>query len=204
MNSANIEVSALFKIEYGLYVLTTSDGEKDNGCIVDAVMQVTSTPARVAVAVNKDNFSHEMILKTEKFNLNCICKSAPFELFKNFGFQSGRSANKFESFEFWRSENGVPVLIENVNAFMSLEVLSTTDLGTHTLFICDVTVAKEISNEETITYSYYRSHTKNTPAEKKKGFVCTVCGYVHEGEELPDDFVCPICKQGKDVFKELQ
>lgn len=204
MNLPNIDTSALFKIEYGLYVLTTSDGEKDNGCIVDAVMQVTSTPERVAVAVNKDNYSHELILKTGKFNLNCICKSAPFELFKNFGFQSGRTADKFDGVEFWRSENGIPVLIENVNAFISLSVESTVDLGTHTLFICDVTLAREISDEETITYSYYRSHTKNTAAQKKKGFICTVCGYVHEGDELPDDFVCPICKQGADAFKEIQ
>lgn len=204
MDIEKIESSALFKIEYGLYVLTTSDGKKDNGCIVDAVMQVTSTPARVAVAVNKDNYSHELIVKTGKFNLNCICKSAPFELFKNFGFQSGRAADKFDGFEFWRSENGVPVLIENVNAFISLSVHSMTDLGTHTLFICDVTCAKEISSEETITYSYYRNHTKNTASQKKKGYVCTVCGYVHEGDTLPDDFTCPICKQGASVFKEIK
>ncbi len=204
MSSENIDITALFKIEYGLYVLTTSDGEKDNGCIVDAVMQVTSTPERVAVAVNKDNYSHEMITKTKKFNLNCICKSAPFDTFKNFGFQSGRNANKFDGFEFWRSENGVPVLIENVNAFISLSVLSMTDLGTHTLFICDVTCAKEISDEETITYSYYRNHTKNTQSQKKKGFVCTVCGYVHEEDTLPDDFICPIYKQGASVFEEIE
>lgn len=202
MNIEKIETSALFKIEYGLYVLTTSDGVKDNGCIVDAVMQVTSTPARVALAVNKDNFSHELIVKTGKLNLNCICKDAPFELFKNFGFQSGRGADKFSDVEFWRTENGIPVLIDNVNAFISLEVASMTDLGTHTLFICDVTEAKEISDAETITYSYYRSHTKNVQT-KKKGFVCTVCGYVHEGEALPEDFVCPVCKQGADVFKAL-
>jgi len=202
MNIEKIEASALFKIEYGLYVLTTSDGEKDNGCIVDAVMQVTSTPARVAVALNKDNFSHGLVVKTGKFNLNCITKDAPFDLFKNFGFQSGRDADKFSGVEFWRAENGVPVLIDNINAFISLKVVSSTDLGTHTLFICDVTEAKEISSEETITYSYYRSHTKNTQ-QKKKGFVCTVCGYVYEGDTLPEDFVCPVCKQGAEVFKEL-
>lgn len=202
MNIEKIEASALFKIEYGLYVLTTSDGEKDNGCIVDAVMQVTSTPARVALAVNKDNYSHELIVKTGKLNLNCIVKDAPFDLFKNFGFQSGRSADKFAGIEFWRAQNGIPVLIDNINAFISLEVASMTDLGTHTLFVCDVTEAKEISNEETITYSYYRSHTKNTQP-KKKGYVCTVCGYVHEGDTLPEDFVCPVCKQGADVFKAL-
>ncbi len=204
MNSENIDISALFKIEYGLYVLTTSDGSKDNGCIVDAVMQVTSTPVRVAVAVNKDNYSHELILKTGKFNLNCLVKDTPFNTFKNFGFRSGRDADKFDGFEFWRSENGIPVLIENVNAFISLNVASTTDLGTHTLFVCDVTCAKEISDEETITYSYYRNHTKTAQTQKKKGFVCTVCGYIHEGDTLPDDFICPICKQGASVFKEIE
>ena len=202
MNIEKIEASALFKIEYGLYVLTTSDGEKDNGCIVDAVMQVTSTPARVALAVNKGNLSHDMIVKTGRFNLNCIVKDAPFDLFKNFGFRSGRDTDKFDGVEFWRSENTVPVLIDNVNAFMSLKVESSTDLGTHTLFICAVEEAKEISDAETITYSYYRSHTKNTQP-KKKGFVCTVCGYVHEDDTLPEDFVCPICKQGAEVFKAV-
>ena len=208
MNNS-IDTTALFKIEYGLYVVTSNDGVKDNGCIVDAVMQVTSTPARVAVTVNKDNYTHEIIEKTRKFNLNCITKDAPFELFERFGFQSGRSADKFHGLAYSRSQNSLAVLDEYVNSFMSLEVYLAIDLGTHTTFICDVSEAMVLSDKPTITYSHYRSDVKpkpekNADAPKKKGYVCTICGYVHEGDILPEDFVCPICKQGASVFKEIE
>ena len=201
---AKNENAALFKIGYGLYVLTTNDGEKDNGCIVNSVMQITNTPNKVAVAINKQNYTHDTVIKTNKLNINCIAESAPFSLFQNFGFRSGRDADKLGGVAFERSNNGLAVLKENVNAYMSLWVESTVDLDTHTLFICFVTQMDELSEENTMTYTYYQNNVKPRPQpEKKKGYVCKICGYVHEGDELPEDFICPLCKHPASDFEKL-
>ena len=201
---AKNENAALFKLGYGLYVVTTNDGEKDNGCILNSVMQVTSTPNKVAVAINKQNYTHDTVIKTNKLNINCIAESAPFSLFQNFGFRSGRDADKLGGVAFERSNNGLAVLKENVNAYMSLWVESTVDLDTHTLFICFVTQMDEISEERTMTYTYYQDNVKPKPQpQKKKGFVCKICGYVHEGDELPADFICPLCKHPASDFEPI-
>lgn len=202
---AKNENAALFKLGYGLYVVTTNDGEKDNGCILNSVMQVTNTPNRVAVAINKQNYTHDIVMKTNKLNVNCIAESAPFSLFQNFGFRSGRDADKLADVAFTRSNNGLAVLKDNVNAYMSLWVESTVDLDTHTLFICFVTQMDEISDERTMTYTYYQDNVKPKPQpQKKKGFVCKICGYVHEGDELHEDFICPLCKHPASDFEPLR
>ena len=199
-----VDSTALFKLGYGLYVLTTNDGKKDNGCIVNTVMQVTNTPNKVAVAVNKQNFTHDIIMETNKLNINCISEEAPFSLFQNFGFRSGKDADKLEGVAFTRSNNGLAVLSENINAYMSLWVEKTVDLDTHTLFICFVTQMDELSDERTMTYTYYQDNVKPKPQpQKKKGYVCKICGYVHEGDELPEDFICPVCKHPASDFEPI-
>ncbi len=199
------DMSALFKIGYGLYVVTSNDGKKDNGLIVNSVNQLTSTPNRVAVTINKENYSHHVIEKTGKMNLCCLSQDAPFRIFETFGFQSGRVADKFADTEILRSENGLAFLPRYINAFMSLEVEQYVDLGTHGMFICSVTEARVISDKETMTYTYYQSHVKPKPkTEGKKGYVCKICGYVYEGDTLPEDFVCPLCKHGAADFEPIQ
>ena len=196
---------ALFNIGYGLYVVTTNDGTRDNGLIVNTVCQVTSIPERVAVTVNKSNYSHDTIKNMGKMNVNCLSTDAPFKVFEAFGFVSGRDVDKFKDCSPRRSENGLVVLPKYINSFMSLEVLEYIDLGTHGMFICTVTEAEVISTLETMTYSYYHKHVKPKPdAQKKKGYICTVCGYIHDEAELPADFVCPICKHGAEDFEELK
>ncbi len=200
------ENAALFKIGYGLYVVTTNDGKKDNGCIVNAVMQLTSNPNKVAVAVNKLNYTHDVIMQTNKLNINCLAESAPFSVFQSFGFRSGRDADKFEGVEFERSNNGLAVLKNHVNAYMSLWVEQAIDLGTHTMFICFVTQMDELSQEDTMSYTYYHKNVKpksQPKEEKKKGYVCKICGYVYEGDELPEDFVCPLCKHPASDFEPV-
>lgn len=199
-----MDLTALFKVEYGLYVVTSNDGNKDNGLIVNTVTQVTNTPNRIAVTINKDTYSHETIKKTGKMNINCLTEDAPFSLFKNFGFQSGRDVDKFKSITSWRSENGLMVLTDYVNAFISLDVENYVDLGTHGMFICNVTDAYAITDKNTMTYSYYFKNVKPAPETKKKGYVCKICGYVYEGEPLPDDFLCPICKHGASDFEPIK
>lgn len=202
---AKNENAALFKLGYGLYVVTTNDGEKDNGCILNSVMQVTNTPNKVAVAINKQNYTHDTVMKTNKLNINCIAESAPFSIFQNFGFKSGRDTDKLEGVAFERSNNGLAVLKDNVNAYMSLWVESTVDLDTHTLFICFVTQMDEISEDRTMTYTYYQDNVKPKPQpQKKKGYVCKICGYVHEEDELPEDFICPLCKHPASDFEPLK
>lgn len=198
------ENAALFKIGYGLYIVTTNDGQRDNGCIVNTVTQLTSEPNKVAVTVNKQNYTHDTIVKTNKLNVNCIAESAPFSMFQNFGFRSGRTENKFDGIDFERSNNGLAVLKEHVNAYMSLWVESTVDLGTHTMFICFVTQMDELSDEDTMTYTYYQRNVKPKPQpQKKKGYVCKICGYVYEGDELPADFICPLCKHPASDFEPV-
>ncbi|MBQ7278588.1 MAG: flavin reductase [Clostridia bacterium] len=199
------DMTALFKIGYGLYVITSNDGKKDNGLIVNTVAQVTSQPNRIAVTINKMNYSHHVIEQTGILNLNCLSEDAPFSVFENFGFQSGRTADKFAGQTLSRTDNGLVMLRKHVNAVMSLKVVQSIDLGTHGMFICDVTEARVISNVPSMTYAYYHAHVKPQPkTEGKKGFVCKICGYVYEGEELPEDFVCPLCKHGAADFEPIQ
>lgn len=199
----NIDLKALTRLSYGLYVLTAREGEKDNGCIVNVAAQVTDNPLQIVVAVNKKNLTHDMIVNTGRFNLSMLTEKSPMELFRQFGFQSGRDVNKFEgSQEDHRAENGIRYISQTTNTFVSGEVLQMTDLGTHTLFIAKVTEAKQLSDDPSLTYAYYHAHIKPQPAPKadKGKWVCQVCGYEYEGDEMPDDFICPLCKHGKTDF----
>ena len=197
--------AALFRIGYGLYVVTSNDGSKDNGLICNSVTQLTDSPARVAVNINKKNYSHDIIRKGCKLNVNCLSVDAPFAIFERFGFHSGRDSDKFSGFSFDRSSNGLAVLKEYINACLSLEVEQYVDLGTHGMFICKVVESRVKSDKETMTYNYYQQNVKPKPQPNgKKGYVCSVCGYVYEGESLPDDFVCPICKHGAKDFEPLK
>jgi len=199
------DMTALFNIGYGLYVITSNDGRKDNGLIVNTVTQVTNTPNRVAVAINKENYSHHIIKQTGKMNINCLTVDAPFAVFEKFGFVSGRNVDKFAECEPLRSDNGLIFLPRYINSFMSLKVEQYVDLDTHGMFICSVTEARVISNVETMTYSYYFENVKPKPkTDNKKGYVCKICGYVYEGEELPEDFVCPLCKHGAADFEPIK
>ncbi len=199
------DLKALFNIGYGLYVVTSNDGKKDNGLIVNTVTQVTSTPNRIAVCINKQNYSHHVIQQTGIMNINCLSVDAPFSVFEKFGFCSGRNTDKFGGDEVLRSDNGLVFLPRYINAMMSLKVMQYVDLGTHGMFICDVTEARVLSDKETMTYTYYQKNVKPKPqTEGKKGFVCKICGYVYEGDELPDDFVCPLCKHGPADFEPIK
>ncbi|MBQ8387899.1 MAG: flavin reductase [Clostridia bacterium] len=199
------DMTALFNIGYGLYVITSNDGKKDNGLIVNTVTQVTNTPNRLAVTINKENYSHHVIKQTGKMNINCLTVDAPFKVFEAFGFRSGRNVDKFADCEPLHSENGLVVLPRYINSFMSLKVEQYVDLDTHGMFICSVTEARVLSDRETMTYSYYHANVKPKPeTEGKKGYVCKICGYVYEGDELPDDFVCPLCKHGAADFEPIQ
>lgn len=208
-DDVKIEPDAMFKISYGLFVLSAKDkSEKDNGCIINTVTQVTDTPKRISVVVNKENYTHDIIADTGVFNVSVLSTDAPFDLFKHFGFSSGRDTDKFGSFEHAaRSENGILYLDTFANAFISAKVIEKIDCGTHTVFIADVTEAKVISEAPSVTYEYYFEHIKPKPqpvAENKKGFVCKICGYVYEGDELPEDFICPLCKHGAADFEPLK
>ena len=198
------DLNALFNIGYGLYVVTSNDGTRDNGLIVNTVSQVTNTPNRVAVTINKANYSYHIIQQTGILNVNCLDVSAPFSVFQNFGFRSGRTADKFEGIEELRSDNGLRFLPRYVNSFMSLKVESIVDLDTHGMFICSVTEARVMSDRQTMSYTYYQDNVKPKPeTEGKKGFVCKVCGWVYEGDTLPDDIVCPLCKHGAADFEPI-
>ncbi|MBQ4590644.1 MAG: flavin reductase [Clostridia bacterium] len=199
------DLTALFNIGYGLYVITSNDGKKDNGLIVNTVSQVTNTPNRIAVTINKENYSHHVIKQSGIMNINCLSTDAPFAVFEAFGFRSGRNTDKFADCEPLRSDNGLVFLPRYINSFMSLKVEQYIDLDTHGMFICTVTEARVISNVETMTYTYYQNNVKPKPeTDGKKGFVCKVCGYIHEGDELPDDFICPLCKHGAADFEPIQ
>ena len=199
------DMTALFKIGYGLYVVTSNDGKRDNGLIVNAVTQLTDSPNRIAVTINKANYSHHVIKQTGKMNLNCLTVEAPFSVFERFGFQSGRNVDKFEGCTPLRSDNGLVFLPRYINAFMSLKVESYVDLDTHGMFICTVSEARVLSDKETMSYSYYHENVKPKPVtEGKRGYVCKICGYIYEGEELPEDFICPLCKHGAADFEKIQ
>lgn len=195
----------MFNLSYGLFILTAKDGEKDNGCIVNTVGQVTSQPNRISLTVNKANYTHDMILKTKEFNVSVLAENSKFETYRHWGFQSGRNTDKLESISFKRSANGLVYIADETNAFLSAKVVSTLDLETHTLFIADVTDGEVLSQVPSATYSFYQNNIKPKPAstEKRKGFICTVCGYIYEGETLPDDFICPVCKHPASDFRPL-
>ena len=199
------DLTALFKIGYGLYVVTSNDGNKDNGLIVNTVAQVSDSPNRIAVTINKQNYSHHVIKQTGVMNVNCLDVSAPFSVFQNFGFQSGRNADKFSGIEELRSDNGLRFLPRYINSFMSLKVEEYVDLGSHGMFICSITEARVIEDKETMTYAYYHANVKPKPeTEGKKGYVCRICGWVYEGDPLPEDIVCPLCKHGAADFEPIK
>lgn len=199
------DMTALFRIGYGLYVVTSNDGKKDNGLIVNTVTQLTDTPNRIAVNINKANYSHHVIKQTGVLNVNCLSVDAPFSVFQQFGFQTGRSVDKFAGQKVYRSDNGLVFLDKYINAFMSLKVEQYVDLGTHGMFICSVTEARVMNDLDTMTYTYYQKNVKPKPeTDGKKVFVCKVCGYIYEGDELPDDFICPLCKHGAADFEPIE
>ena len=202
-----VDPLAMFKLSYGLFVLTARDGDKDNGCIINTTVQITETPMRVTIAVNKSNYTHDMVLKTGEFNISVLSQDAPFRVFQHFGFQSGKDVNKFEGCTTEeRTKNGIAFVPKFTNGVISGRVTEFYDYGTHTLFIADVTQAFVLSNEPSVTYQYYFDNIKPKPQprkEKKKGYVCRICGYEYEGETLPDDFICPLCKHGANDFEPL-
>ena len=204
-----IEKEAMYKLTYGLFMLTSTDGAKQNGCIVNTVSMLTDNPKRITVFVNKANYTEELIRKTGVFNVSVLTESTPFSVFEQFGFCSGRDKDKFEGTNYPKTENGLYYLPEYTNAVLSAKVIDAHDYGTHTLFVAEVTEAKTLSEENSVTYAYYQSNIKPKPqAQKaegnKKRWVCKICGYVYEGEELPDDFVCPLCKHPAEDFELMQ
>ena len=200
---------AMYALSYGLFVLTARQGEKDNGCIINTATQVTTTPNRITIAVNKSNYTHDMVLATGQFTLSVLSQEAPFSLFQRFGFQSGRDVDKFAGFEehAQRGENGILRVTQGVCAWLTCKVVSTLDLGTHTLFLADVEDGDVLNTVPSVTYAYYQANIKPKPQAAapaaKKRWVCTVCGYVYEGDFLPDDFICPWCKHPASDFEPL-
>ena len=201
-----MDTKALQKIQYGLFVLSASDGGRDNACIVNTVIQVTSSPMCIAVTVNKQNYTHDMIAATNKFNVSLIDQTAPFAIFKRFGFQSGRETDKFAGFDgAVRTGNGLMRLTDHACAFISGWVISSVDLGTHTMFIARVADCEVLSGVEAMTYNFYHANVKPKPeASAKKGWRCKICGYIYEGEDLPADFICPLCKHGAEDFERIE
>ncbi len=196
----------MYNLTYGLFVLTARDGEKDNGCIINTVTQVTVDPNRITIAVSKQNYTHDMILKTGKFNVSILTEKSKFATYKHWGFQSGRNVDKLEKVAFSRAENGIVYINDETNGYISAKVVSTVDLGTHTLFIADVTDCERISDDNSVTYSFYQKNIKpeTRPKEKVNGYICTVCGYIYEGNTLPDDFICPWCKHPASDFRPIE
>ena len=203
-----IEQTAMYKISYGLYVLTSTDGEKQNGCIVNTVSMITDNPKRIVVFVNKANYTDELIRKTGLINVSVLTEKTPFEVFKQFGFCSGRDTDKFAGKNYPTTENGLYYLPEYANAVISAKVVDTCDYGTHSLFVAEVTEAKTLNQDKSVTYEYYQSNIKPKPQaqpkqeEEKEKWVCKICGYVHEGE-LPEDFICPWCKHPASDFEKM-
>ena len=203
-----VDNQAMFALSYGLFVLSAREGERDNACIINTAAQVTDTPKRISITVNKQNLTHDMILKTGVFNLSVLSQDASFAQFQQYGFRSGRdTADKFDGAEPVRTANGLRYEPAGTNAVLSGKVVQTLDCGTHTLFLAEVTEARVLSDVPSATYAYYFEHIKPKPqpaAEKKTGFVCKICGYVYEGETLPEDYICPLCKHGAEDFEPLQ
>lgn len=196
--------SALYYLTYGLFVLTAREGERDNGCIINTAIQVTNAPDRVAVVVNKQNFTHDMIMQTGEFNLSILTKKSKFETFRHWGYQSGKDTDKAQGINFARGANQIIYLLDEVNAYLSGRVVSVIDLGTHTLFLAEITEQKVLSREESVTYDYYQKKIKPEPdGKRKKGYICMVCGFIYEGDYLPEDYICPVCKHPAEDFRAL-
>ncbi|MDY6287336.1 MAG: flavin reductase [Bilifractor sp.] len=200
---------AMRKLSYGLFVCTAKEGDRDNGCIINTALQVASAPNTIAIALNKTDFTHDMILHTGEFNVSILSEASTFDIYQRFGYQSGRDTDKMTGIEFRRAENGITyITTPDVNAYLSGKVRQTVDLGSHTLFIADVTGGEVLNDTASATYAYYFAHIKPAPAPKKddapkKGWICTICGYIYEGEVLPPDFICPICKHPASDFRKL-
>jgi flavin reductase (DIM6/NTAB) family NADH-FMN oxidoreductase RutF len=205
LQPGSVNPQTMFKLSYGLFVLTAKDGGRDNGCIINTAAQLTEKPLRLSVTVNKANYTHQMIQKTGEFNVSVLSKSVPFSIFEQFGFHSGKDTDKFANVGYTeRAANGIRYLPEYTNGFISGKVTQSVDCGTHTLFIADVTQSIVLSGEESVTYQYYFDNIKPKPqVEKKKGYICKIRGYVYEGDVLPDDFICPVCKHGAADFEPL-
>ena len=198
-----MDITAFFKLSYGLFVLTARQDGRDNGCIINTVMQITDTPKRIQIVVNKQNHTHDMILATGEFNVSVLSQDAVFWVFQHYGFQSGRDVDKFANIPEARSENGIRYVEGCTNAYLSGKVFETVDCGTHTVFLADVTDARVLSDEPSMTYQYYFDHVKPKPQPAAQAkWVCKICGYVHEGKELPADFICPWCKHGAEAFEK--
>jgi flavin reductase (DIM6/NTAB) family NADH-FMN oxidoreductase RutF len=200
------DVTALFKASYGLYLLTAKNDERDSACIINTFLQISSNePCICVISVNKQNFTTDIISGTQKFNLSTLTVETPFELLKRFGYQSGRNVDKFKDFtEFTRSANGLVYLTGYANAFLSFDVLDGIDFGSHTVFKAILTESETLNNKESMTYDYYQRNVKPKPqAADKKGYRCNICGYVYEGEPLPPDFICPLCKHGAIDFVKI-
>ena len=201
-----IENQAMYKISYGLYMLTSTDGKKQNGCIVNTVSMLTDNPKRIVVFVNKANYTEELLRKTGVFNVSVLTEKAPFDIFKQFGFCSGRDTDKFADKTYPKTENGLNYLPEYSNAVLSAKVVDALDYGTHTLFVAEVTEAKKLSDDKSVTYEYYQNNIKPKPQKEQAStvekWVCKVCGYVHEGP-MPDDFICPWCKHPASDFERV-
>lgn len=201
-----MDMKVMYQLTYGLYVLTAREGDKDNGCIINTAAQITTTPNRISIAVNKQNYTHGMIMNTKEFNVSVLITQTPFDTFKNFGYQSGKVTDKMASISYLRASNGIAYLTEQSSGYISGKVAEIVDLGTHTLFIADVADAQVLSEQEPVTYAYYQNNIKpapEKPVNNKKGYICTICGYIYEGEELPEDYICPICKHGAVDFEKL-
>jgi flavin reductase (DIM6/NTAB) family NADH-FMN oxidoreductase RutF/flavodoxin len=202
-----IDPAAMFKLQYGLFILSAKDGAKDNGCVINVASQITVSPVRIAIAVNKVNYTHDMVLTTGEFNLSVLAESVPFRIFEHFGFHSGRDTDKFAGVDYAeRAANGICYVSQYTNCMISAKVVETYDSGTHSVFLADVTQAIVLSAEPSVSYQYYFDHIKpkpQPPQSDQKGFECKICGYIHEGDSLPEDFICPLCKHGADVFEPL-
>ncbi len=198
-----MDKKAMYDLSYGLYILTAREGEKDNGCVINTALQVTTTPNRIIIAVNKQNYTHDMVMRTGEFNVSTLSQKAGFDIFQRFGFQSGMDVSKFDGFECPSAANGIKYVPDVSCSYLSCRVVSATDLGTHTLFLADVTDGVKLDDALPVTYEYYQKNIK--PSKKAvKGYRCRICGYVYEGEVLPDDFICPICKHGASDFEKIE
>lgn len=200
-----MDSNALFKIGYGLYILTSNYEGKDNGCIINTVMQVTSSPCQISICVNKNNYTNEIIKNSKQFNISVLSEKSDFEIFKHFGFKSGKESDKFNNFaDYKRADNGLVYVTKNTNAYLCAKVTQEIDLGTHTMFIAEITDAKILSDVPTVTYDFYQKNIKPQPQEtKKSGWRCKICGYIYEGEVLPPDYICPLCKHGAVDFEKI-
>ena len=197
----------MYKLTYGLFVLTTKLGERSQGCIINTAMQVTTSPNRITITVNKANLTHDVLMYTKTFNISSLSEEADFGVFRHFGFQSGRDTDKLSTWEHWKNApNGMPYITKGTNAYISGKVIDTIDLGTHTMFVADVTDCEVLSDAASASYAYYQENIKPKPEpakEEESGYRCRICGYVHKGDTLPEDIVCPICKHGAADFEKI-